>query len=132
MKSKSKQPIVASLVDKDGNSLTKRADGSVYLQLTSESRPRMIGVIKDNCFYVDKDSKKHTFRNTNSYGFNYNILTKSKFEYVCITEDGSNSYRVPKSVILDAGDIMNFKNSSTESFELQIFLNKNTIYNYKI
>lgn len=126
------KPILASLIDKEGNSLVKRADGTMYLKLTSDSKEKAIGKIKDNVFYVSKDSKKHTFRATNSYGFNFHLLTRSKFEYIHILEDKSNEYMIPKSVVIDCGEVMNFKNSNVQSFELQIFLDKETIHRYKI
>jgi hypothetical protein len=71
-------------------------------------------------------------RKSNSYGFNYHLLKLSKsFDYVAINEDDERLFVVPKHAILDYGKVMFFKNSEDgNSFEVQIFLNRDIIKNY--
>jgi hypothetical protein len=57
-------------------------------------------------------------------------LAKS-FDKVAINEDDERLFVVPKDVIMSLGRVMYFKNSEDgNSFEVQIFLNRDIIKNY--
>lgn len=125
--------IRVAIVDTTHNALICYKDGRVSIKLNSENRERKIGVIHDEMLFVHRSMEKHLLRKTNSYGFNYNLLKKAKsFKWVCINEDDCDTYVVPVQVILDMGKVMYFKNSEDgNSFEVQIFLNRDIIKTYK-
>jgi hypothetical protein len=108
-------------------------DGRVSIKINTENRERKIGVIQDEMLFVDRSIEKHLLRKTNSYGFNYNLLKKAKsFKWVSINEDDCTTYVVPVQTILDMGKVMFFKNSEDgNSFEVQIFLNRDIIKTFK-
>jgi hypothetical protein len=124
--------VRVAIMDKTGNALICYKDGKVTLSLLTEKRDRNIGFIKDKMLFVDRSYDKHLHRKSNSYGFNYHLLKLSKsFDYVAINEDDERLFVVPKHAILDYGKVMFFKNSEDgNSFEVQIFLNRDIIKNY--
>lgn len=125
--------VRVAIIDPIGNALICYKDGKVTIRVATEGRDRRIGVIKDKMLFVDRDSSKHLHRKSNSYGFNYNVLKLSKsFDSVAINEDDDVLYVVPKETILSMGRVMYFKNSEDgNSFEVQIFLNRDIIKTYK-
>lgn len=132
-KLKNDNSIRVAIVDSTHNALICYKDGRVSIKLNTEKRERKIGVIHDEMLFVERSIEKHLLRKTNSYGFNYNLLKKSKsFKWVSINEDDCNTYIVPVEVILNMGKVMYFKNSEDgNSFEVQIFLNRDIIKTYK-
>lgn len=124
--------VQAAIKDVNNNFLVKYKDGKVELKLGTEKHPRKIGKIEDGCLYVERTLSKHLHRKSNAYGFNYFLIKKSKsFNYVVLVEDGEYQYKIPKDSILQYGKVMNFKNSEDgNSFELQIFLNRDIIKRY--
>lgn len=125
--------VRVAIMDSIGNALICYHDGNITLTLATDGRTRKLGVIKDKMLFVYRDSSKHLHRKSNSYGFNYYILKKSKsFDSVAIKEDDDILYVVPKETILTMGKVMYFKNSEDgNSFEVQIFLNRDIIKTYK-
>lgn len=117
-------------VDDNGNELAIADNGKVMLHLKSEPRARAIGVIRDRVLHVDRNRDRHLHRKSNSYGFNYHVLQKDMFDHVSINESGTH-YVVPKDVILADGKVMFFKKAKAGSFEVQIFLNLDTIKTYR-
>jgi hypothetical protein len=100
--------------------------------LVSETRARLIGTLIEEMgiLFVNRDSKKHLFYQTNSYGFNDTILrTATKFSIVRLMVDGNLVYDIPVDVILARGEYLQFKE---QGFELQIFLKIAIIETYKI
>lgn len=124
--------VRVAIMDKIGNALVCYKDGKVKISINSENRDRNVGMIKDKMLFVDRSYEKHLHRKSNSYGFNYHLLKLSKsFDSVAINEDDERLFVVPKQVILDFGKVMYFKNSEDgNSFEVQIFLNRDIIKNY--
>lgn len=126
--------IRVAIVDPTYNALIFYKDGRVTIKLQTEKRERKVGLIKDETLFVDRSYDKHLLRKANAYGFNYNLL-KSKhknFNFVCINEDDCATYIVPVETILNTGRVMFFKNSEDgNSFEVQIFLNRDIIKTYK-
>lgn len=124
--------VRVAVIDPIGNALVCYKDGKVMLTISTESRDRKIGFIKDKMLFVDRSYDKHLHRKSNSYGFNYNLLKLAKsFDKVAINEDDERLFVVPKDVIMSLGRVMYFKNSEDgNSFEVQIFLNRDIIKNY--
>ena len=125
--------IKVAIVDPTHNALICYKDGRVAIKLQTEKRERKVGLIKDEVLFVDRSYDKHLLRKANAYGFNYNLLKRFKdFKNVCINEDDCATYVVPVQTILDMGRVMFFKNSEDgNSFEVQIFLNRDIIKTYK-
>lgn len=117
-------------VDKEGNKWFVRQN-VVILKLANESYERKLGLIFEGRFIVYKTREKHLFRNTNSYGFNYEVieeLTKQPYyiDYVDLYDD-FGMYRVPIQVIKE-GDVMFFKE---QGFEIQRFVTLEVLELYK-
>jgi hypothetical protein len=124
--------VRVAVIDPIGNALICYKDGKVMLTISTESRDRKIGFIKDKMLFVDRSYDKHLHRKSNSYGFNYNLLKLAKsFDKVAINEDDERLFVVPKDIIMNFGKVMYFKNSEDgNSFEVQIFLSRDIIKNY--
>jgi len=124
---------IAYMEDKQGNRLIRYSSGQIRLQLLSEKFERLLGVVVNDVLNVVRDSSKHLHRKTNSYGFNYHLIYKARsYKYVQIDEDGINLYKIPIDTIMQYGKILHFKDTDNSSFELQIFLSRGIINNYKI
>lgn len=125
--------VKGAVVDENGNALIHYFSGTIELTLATEGKPRRLGHVKDKVFFVERSLSKHLHRKSNSYGFNYYFLKKSKsFTQVCLMEDGENFYSIPRDTITSYGKVLHFKNSADgNSFELQIFLNRDIITRYK-
>lgn len=125
--------IHIAVMDNNSNCLLYFQDGKVGLWLETEQRDRNLGIIKEKTLFIKRDSERHLHRKSNSYGFNYNLLKMSKsFNKIVLTEDNENMYVMPKDIILNMGKVMYFKNSEDgNSFEVQIFLNRDIIKTYK-
>ena len=124
--------VRVAVIDPIGNALICYKDGKVMLTISTESRDRKIGFIKDKMLFVDRSYDKHLHRKSKSYGFNYNLLKLAKsFDKVAINEDDERLFVVPKDIIMNFGKVMYFKNSEDgNSFEVQIFLSRDIIKNY--
>ena len=108
-------------------------NANLYLKLKSESRHRQLGIIdfQEKTFYCKRNSKKHLHLNTDSFGFNYNILNDPflNIDYVHLTVDNTDSYRISKKVISDLGKFQNYK---TQGFELQKFVSQRVLRQYNL
>jgi len=122
------------IVDNSGNVITVTFKGLVHLHLSKENRPRKLGLIDGDTLIVERDSDKHLHRKTRSYGFNYMLLKMLKqVSKVKLTEDKVRTYLIPKTVIIDFGQVLNFKYAAEgQSFEVQVFLKKDYITSYRI
>jgi hypothetical protein len=105
----------------------------VKLKLNTERRKRNIGTIfkKDRILFVRRNRLKHLHRKSRSYGFMYLLIKEGKqFDNVRLMDE-LGSYLIPKKVILESSEVMNFKNSKDgESYELQYFLSMDIIEKY--
>ena len=121
------------ILDNSGNVMTITFKGLVHLHLNKEKRPRKLGLIDGDTLFVERNSEKHFHRKTRSYGFNYLILKKlDEIKTVHLTEDGLRKYRIPKSAVLNLGQVLNFKYAAEDqSFEVQIFLRKDYMQSYR-
>jgi hypothetical protein len=105
---------------------------NIYLKLCTEKRQRLIGhyYFADKTLCLKRDSDKHFFHKTKSYGFNWAIINDDflAVETISLTIN-STKYIFPKKVLELQGRFMNFKQVG---FELQKFLALEIIQEYKI
>lgn len=109
----------------------EKVSANIHLKLKGENRYRVIGnyFFHEKTIYLKRNSEKHYYRATKSYGFNYNILTDPYLDIQWIVADIDDvKYRFPKSTIDNYGTYLHFKQ---EGFELQRFLKFSLIKNYK-
>jgi hypothetical protein len=121
------------MIDEEGNKLLKWSNGLITLRLVAEyGRERNLGIIKGKIFHTIRKNN-HLHYKTNSYGFNYNLLKRSQFQYVLMTTENKIKYKIPKEVILKEGTVMFFKYAQAgDSFEVQIFLPMSIIEKYEV
>ncbi len=131
-KPKASTQVVWVQADKFGNKLIVFDDDRVVLRLF-EQRERFLGIINDRVFYTHRSTKKHTFHNFLSFGYNYALLNSGLFDTVLLNVDKDSKYKIPVEHILVRGKILHFKYTvSQESFELQIFFAKSLMSDYYI
>ena len=126
--------IKKTTADQYGNYfITQRTENSILiqLQLANENRVRNIGIVNrhDKFIEIIRDKSRHLFRKGNAYGFNEHLIKTAKtFDNVKLI-DGDGVYLLPKSVILEKGRYMFFKE---QGFEKQLFLDMDIINGFKI
>jgi len=112
-------------VDKLGNRWF--VDGNtVFLRLAEEKISRKLGVLFDNRFIVYRNRERHLMRNTNSYGFNEQVINTLEVDFVDIYEE-KQMFRVPKEILLTQGENV----EAHDGFEKQIFLPISIIETFK-
>lgn len=102
----------------------------IKLILKGETRERNIGTVDVNKkeLLVSRIRSKHLHIKSNSYGFNYYLLSAAKtFNTVRIT-DGVEQYVVPLKELIDNGKFLYFKQ---QGFEKQIFVPLAVLEKYK-
>jgi hypothetical protein len=108
-----------------------KVGANIHLKLAAEKKQRLIGhyYFADKTLCLKRDSDKHFFRKTKSYGFNWDIINEDFLgvEKIHLTIN-STVYIFPKRVVELQGRFMNFKQ---EGFELQKFLALEIIQQYK-
>ena len=117
--------------DLAGNTLFRQGF-NIKLMLASEPYARTLGTIHEESrtLIVRRDSKKHFFYKSSSYGFNDTLLrTASKFDTIQLVVDGNLVYNIPRMVILERGQYLQF---SQQGFEIQVFLKQSIIDQYRI
>lgn len=100
--------------------------GTVKLYL-EQSRPRVIGTIRNGVLITERKKSKHFHRMMQSYGFNYHLLLNCKefgFDKVVVIEDGKRHKPIEVSELKQKGVVKYFKK---QGFELQIFVNADII-----
>ena len=118
--------------DKQGNQLLVRGfydenkqwtNASVHLKLAKMSKPRLLGYVdvQEAVFHVVRDTAKHYHYKTKGFGFNWEILTSNLIDIktISLKVDENTLYVFPKSLLIDYGTFLNFKQ---QGFELQRFL----------
>ena len=133
-KSLKSNDVTKSISDDYGNLLISKNNGKriiVSLKLVKESKSRRIGVINiaRKSIDMERNSGKHLFLKTNSYGFNHNLLKKTQLFESIRLRDEKNEWFIPVSYVLEKGHYMNFLNSG--GFVLQIFVSLEEIEQFK-
>ena len=100
----------------------EKISGNLHLNLIKENRNRFIGTYhySEKTLYVKRNSTKHLFRKSKSYGFNWNIIASNDLEiaYLHLTVDDSTNYLIPRSFLNTYGSFLTFKE---QGFEVQKF-----------
>jgi len=109
--------------DKFGNALIgMRDEEKILLELCLVGfKPKKIGTIwlhKRN-FETSRIREKHLMRSVNGYGFNFELMSKTKLFDTILLNDEYSAWKIPRHIILEQGTYFNFKQ---KGFELQIFL----------
>ena len=126
--------VKKTTADQYGNYfITQRTKHSltIQLKLTNETRVRNIGIVNlENRFIeIVRDKHRHLFRKGNAYGFNEHLIKTAKtFDDVKLI-DNDGAYVFPKSIILEKGKYLFFKE---QGFERQLFLDMRVISEYRV
>lgn len=102
------------------------------LYLESQSRGRNIGVVTKSTRTIDmkRIRSKHLHRKTNSYGFNdYVLRNQTSIDWVRLSDDLGNHWKIPVKYILDKGEYLHFKQ---EGFELQRFVSLQNLEQFRV
>lgn len=129
------QNIIKTQPDARGNYFSVESDQlmlvrSIFLFLKADNKSRHIGTLytKDRTLHITRNRSKHLFKKLNAYGFNEHIIrTAILFDSVFLKDEFS-VFDIPKSVILEKGTYLDFKDNG---FEKQIFLPLEIIEQYK-
>lgn len=116
------------MTDTQGNSITN-LNGWVMLKLAAEKHSRKVGYLANDILRVERTRHKHLHRLSNSYGFNYEIISKAKRFTKVLLCDEFGQYMIPNEYILEHGGFLHFK---TQGFEKQIFLKLEEINKFKL
>jgi hypothetical protein len=117
--------------DESGNKIQNFKKGTIKLFLASEKRGRTIGVVnkQERWLTMRRKQAKHLHYKSNSYGFNYEVISRAKqFDKVLLTDE-TGSYLIPNKKILEDGSFLWFQ---SQGFERQIFLKLEEIKKYKV
>lgn len=129
---------IRTVTDECGNALLCINNGKrikLILKLISEQtatkkKRRRLGIINKavKTFYIRRKRARHLFLKTNSYGFNYKILSEALlFDKIRLIDDFAE-YLIPKKFILEEGKFLFFK---SEGFEKQIFITLEQMEQFK-
>ena len=106
-------------------------NANIHLKLKDEKNPRQLGSYDffTRTFYCKRNTAKHLHRKSNSFGFNWTILSDAflSVENVYIIVDDTDHYQIPITLIKDYGSFLNFKH---QGFELQRFMSFELIKRY--
>lgn len=90
---------------------------SVCLYLQHRKKPLIIGELDQaNRLFVTKRMKQHLHKLSNSFAFNYELISKIDFDMVQVKYEGKNLY-ITKNRLQEIGICKKFKD-----YELQIFV----------
>lgn len=112
-----------SIKDEQGHEIISVLKGNkrlLSLKLKGQ-KPRKIGVFYPSSgnLYVFRNREKHLHRESNSYGFNYTLLTRlPNLKQVIIQESIKDQYSVGLGNLLAEGKFLFFQQ---QGFEKQIF-----------
>ncbi len=120
-------------IDDDNYLLIKSNDRLIHLRLKLKGdKPRLIGTVTKNTRTIEMRRKRgvHLFRKLNAFGFNHYVLSnQNSFDWVRLSDDAGNHWKVPVSYILEKGHYMNFK---SEGFELQRFVSLEDLEQFRV
>lgn len=90
---------------------------SVCLYLQQRKRPIIIGELdQDKRLFSTKRQKEHLHKLSNSFGFNYDLLSKIDFDMVLVKYEGKNLY-ITKNRLIEFGFCKRYTDC-----ELQVFI----------
>ena len=122
-------------LDEVGNNylLLKQNDKVIHLYLKLlEHGKRLIGTVTKSTRTIEMKRVQsiHLFRKMNAYGFNdYVLRNQTSFDWIRLSDDAGNHWKIPVSFILEKGEYMNFKE---QGFELQRFVSLNQLEQFRV
>lgn len=114
--------------------MVKQNDKLIILTLKlGNLKPRHIGTVTKSTKTVQmvRDrTKNHLFREGNAYGFGYYVLkNQSCIDWVRLSDNENNYWKIPVKYIIENGRFMNFKQ---QGFELQKFVSLNELEQFRV
>lgn len=100
------------------------------VQIKVGDQMKTIGQLRNKVLYVSRRHDKHLMKNLNSYGFSKKLIEENFFDHLHIKEyyEGKvNNYLIERTEIFTIG-----RYYQAPEFEKQIFVDWNTLQNYKI
>lgn len=97
-----------------------------------ETKSRHIGTVTKSTRTVAmvRTREKHLFRKGNAYGFGYYVLkNQSSIDWVRLSDDLGNHWKIPVRYIVEKGKFLYFKN---QGFELQRFVSLEALEQFRI
>lgn len=120
-------------IDEQNTLLIKSNDKLIIVKLLLKNmKPRMIGTVTKSTRTIEMKRKrgKHLHYMSNSYGFNDYILRKqTTFDWVRLSDDLGNNWKIPVSYILEKGTYLEFKQ---QGFELQRFVSLENLEQFRV
>jgi len=120
-------------IDEQNALLIKSNNRLIIVRLKLKNmKPRMIGTVTKSTRTIEMKRKrdKHLHYMTNSYGFNQYILKEqTKIDWVRLSDDRQNHWKIPVSYILEKGTYLNFKQ---QGFELQRFVSLENLEQFRV
>lgn len=135
MKKASPYKIRNFYIDDSENYLQiKSNDKLIFLRLylKGESKGRDIGTVTKSTrtIAMRRTRSKHLFKKLNAYGFNdYVLRNQSSVDWVRLSDDLGNHWKIPVNFILDSGTYLNFKG---QGFELQRFVSLDDLEQFRV
>ena len=123
--------IILKKEDKQGNALVFTEWPSwvqIDLHLAAEEKPRHIAQC-DHMMQVirfQRDSKKHLFQKTQSYGFCHDLVSMQNWVTIVVNTE-KDQYVMSRGDFLKAGKFLHFQ---SQGFETQIFVPVEILSNY--
>ena len=120
-------------IDEQNTLLIKSNDKLIIVKLLLKNmKPRMIGTVTKSTRTIEMKRKrgKHLHYMSNSYGFNdYILREQTTFDWVRLSDDLGNYWKIPVSYILEKGKYLNFKG---QGFELQRFVSLENLEQFRV
>ena len=104
---------------------------NVKLKLKGD-KVRQIGTVTKSTRTIEirRVRDRHLFRKLNAYGFNdYVLRHQTSFEWIRLSDDVGDHWKIPVSYVLEKGEYLNFKK---EGFELQRFVSLNDLEQFRV
>ena len=120
-------------IDEQNTLLIKSNDKLIIVKLLLKNmKPRMIGTVTKSTRTIEMRRKrgKHLHYMTNSYGFNdYILREQTTFDWVRLSDDLGNHWKIPVSYILEEGTYLKF---AKKGFELQRFVSLENLEQFRV
>ena len=120
-------------IDEQNALLIKSNNRLIIVRLKLKNmKPRMIGTVTKSTRTIEMKRKrdKHLHYMSNSYGFNdYILKEQTSFDWVRLSDDRQNHWKIPVSYILEKGKYLNFKQ---QGFELQRFVSLENLEQFRV
>jgi hypothetical protein len=120
-------------IDMDNYLLLSMNDKLINVKLKLKGdKVRQIGTVTKSTRTIEirRVRDRHLFRKLNAYGFNdYVLRHQTSFEWIRLSDDVGDHWKIPVSYVLEKGEYLNFKK---EGFELQRFVSLNDLEQFRV